>query len=89
MAKRKNWRKFCEVVENAPELYRLGRILNKYNSFHLSCLRLPNGEYTKSVEESLLTSNVHPFSRVWGGFYVCSFSRDRTQSGADYPESDP
>jgi len=36
IAKRKNWRKFCEDVESAPEVSRLGKILSKDNSSHLS-----------------------------------------------------
>jgi len=35
------------------EASRLGKILSKDSSFHLGCLKFPNGEYTKSVEKSL------------------------------------
>jgi len=52
-AKRKSWRKFCEEVESAPEASRLCRILSKNGSSHLGCLKRPDGEYTKTIDESL------------------------------------
>ncbi|XP_018405655.1 PREDICTED: uncharacterized protein LOC108782006 [Cyphomyrmex costatus] len=53
IAKRKSWRDFNKGIESTSEASRLNRILSKDNTLRLGCLKLPNGNYTKTVEESL------------------------------------
>ncbi|XP_018395989.1 PREDICTED: uncharacterized protein LOC108774392 [Cyphomyrmex costatus] len=53
IAKRKLWRDFCKSIESASEASRLNRILSKDNTLRLGCLKLPNGNYTETVEGSL------------------------------------
>lgn len=52
-AKRKGWRKFCTGIESAPEASRLCKILSRENQSQWGCLKLPNGEYTETAEETL------------------------------------
>jgi len=89
IAKRKRWRKFCENVESAAKTSRLSRILSEDGSSHLDCLKLPNEEYTKSVEESLR----HLMSTHFPGFMkdtLCSFRRGKTKSElVTNPENGP
>jgi len=82
-AKRKSWRKFCEEVESAPEASRLCRILSKNGSSHLGCLKRPDGEYTKTIDESLR----HLMSTHFPGFQedsINSSSRKGSQPRVPY-----
>jgi hypothetical protein len=49
VTKRNSWKIFCTSTETVPEASRLNRILSKANNMHLGCLKLPTGDYTKSM----------------------------------------
>jgi hypothetical protein len=52
-AKAQSWRRHYEEIEKAPECARLQRILSKDGQSAVSSLRLENGEYTKTEQETL------------------------------------
>ena len=52
-AKGKSWTSFCSNIEKGAEAARLNRLMSRNSGAMLSTLRLPNGTYSESDEETL------------------------------------
>jgi len=52
--KRQEWRDFCTRTESIHESARLYKILGRSPTVRLGMLRLPNGQWTSSLEEAYL-----------------------------------
>lgn len=52
-AKRKDWRRVCETINNAPAAARLHKVLSKDHSNGLGCLKKEDGSYTVDSSETL------------------------------------
>ena len=52
-AKRQSWKRQCEEIVQAPECARLQKILSKDVQSAISSIRLYNGQYTKTENETL------------------------------------
>lgn len=53
ITKWKSWGSFCQSIESVPDRARLTKILKEDDSSRVSTLKMPNGEYTTSDEETL------------------------------------